>query len=160
MRIPDWIFFTYIIAVGIVGVVFCYYFIKELIAVFLKARLRRMLLKGLLADDLIFSDFKNLQFYFGLKDRQVHAVLISMKAEIDYGDNENRSVLKPRLDSLIAEFNIIKPYSELPEGLVEPLSEARSNSSHPKLIDDLAEKILIHLRRKKKVIYTYKLLHI
>lgn len=150
MRIPEWIFITYIISVLLVSLTLAFYFIKEVNVVWQQRKLRNKVYKALFAGDLTLSDFKNIQLVIGLNDRKVHAALIHLKADVDCGEYESRDLVKPRLDALIEGFNTYKPFSELPEGLVEPLNEARAKSTEPKVIENLAEKILINLKRQAK----------
>ncbi|WP_456310435.1 hypothetical protein [Serratia proteamaculans] len=153
MAIPEWIVIVIMILLSVGIFSFVMYVIIEIIS----GTLKKKLYKGLVHNDLNFSDFKNLQLNLNLSDRNVHSALINMKSELDFSEDERRSVLKPKLDVLIKEFNNNKPFSELPSGLVEPLTKAKSNSSEPKIIDDLSEKILIHLKRQKRSDFLIKL---
>lgn len=150
MRVPEWIFITYIVSVLLFSLAFLLYFLKEIVVVWQQKKLRRKVYQALLAGDLTLSDFKNIPLVIGLNDRKVHAALIHLKADVDCGEYESRDLVKPRLDTLIEKFNTYKPFSELPEGLVEPLNEARIKSTEPKVIENLSEKILIHLKRQAK----------
>lgn len=157
MAIPEWIVITIMILLSVGILSFVMYVVIEIINGTLKGTLKKKLYKGLVHDDLNLSDFKNLQLNLNLSDRNVHSALINMKSELDFSEDERRSVLKPKLDVLIKEFNDNKPFSELPSGLVEPLTKAKSNTSEPKIIDDLSEKILIHLKRQKRSDFLIKL---
>ncbi|MDI3438810.1 hypothetical protein QLG07_05015 [Erwinia sp. V90_4] len=150
MAIPEWIIITFLVFLVVAILVFLIYLSIDIVNTLSKRTLKKKLEIGLCHDDLSFSDFKNLQSNLNLSDRHVHSALLNLKSNLDFGADEKRAVIKPRLDGLIKEFNTNKPFSELPIGLVEPLVEAKSKSSEPKIIDDLSEKITIHLKRKKR----------
>lgn len=150
MAIPDWVVLVVIFLLIIGALILLTSLLALIINASLKKTLKNKLAKGLLHNDLNISDFKNLQFNLGLSDANVHSALLNMKSELDFGDDDGRNLLKPKLDALIREFNTQKPFSELPSKLVEPLIEARLKSSEPKTIDDLSEKITIFLKRQKR----------
>lgn len=150
MKIEDWMVLGFIGVVTAFAIFLLSLFASEVANYRLRKYLKQQLQQGLLADHVFFDDFLNLQKVVGLDQKQTYATLLSLKADVDFGSSTTRGIVKPRLDALIREFSIKEPFSDLPEGIKEPLIALRNNSEIAPSIDELANKLRIHIKKQSR----------
>jgi len=150
MKIPDWIAIVLMLGFILVGLAIFSTALYSAISSYMKFRFTKCLQEGLLHNDLTFDDFLNLKQVMGLDNKMAYSALASLKVKIDYSQLSQREKIKPRLDTLIKDFQVKQPYSDLPDDIKESLISTRDKVTPPELIDDIADKLRIHIKRKKK----------
>jgi len=150
LKINDWLVILFFIVILAFVIAYSAIIIALLIAESSKRNLKKKIIKALETDDLTIDDLRNVQSTLGLSDHQTLSVLTKLKSDIDCNVLNNKSTVKPKLDKLINNFKLQEPYSGLPESLRDSMVIARTTSNDPDVIDKLADKIQVSVKKQSR----------
>lgn len=151
MQIPYWAEIgTFILLIVIILGVLSRFLIIIFCEIDDRLLMRRIRTK-LSSDDIKFGDYKNLLKTRRMTDKRGLNILELLKAQIDFSAAPSEPMkMKERVDALVSEFLKKEPFSDFPEEIREALDLAKNNSNKPEIIDNLAEKLNLYIRRQSK----------
>lgn len=113
--------------------------------------LKKKMKAKLSVESVTFNDYKNIITARKITYKRGLKLLELLKADIDLSvDLTNNKEVKERIDELVSEFKRKEPFSDFPEEIRNVLYVFKGNSDKPELVDHLAEKLNLYIKKQNK----------